>query len=323
MLLYFDDNAGDAVSYSTAWTTYVRDTGAVNATSWLGGTFHSCSASSQTSLAAGCNATITFTGTKIWVIGDWNPNQGIYYCALLNEGQPWRWFNASTLSSPYPGQTGLNHTRCQLSGLENKQHTLVFGQTQDDVINNGITIDYYVVDNATDSTVSTLTWASDFVAGRPDADYQWSVQTSDSSATTSAVSSFTSASSSATASSKSGSSSSTTAIGVGVGVGVGCAVLLALAAVWWIIRRRRRADDAQTVVTEPHHELKARSGSFDGGFVPYATTTMSGHADHRPSQLGVPEVQHSPTTPYYSASAYGESEGSRLDSPATFRPRGF
>lgn len=153
----------------------------------------------------------------------------------------------------------------------------MFGQTQDDVINNGITIDYYVVDNATDSTVSTLTWASDFVAGRPDADYQWSVQTSDSSATTSAVSSFTSASSSATASSKSGSSSSTTAIGVGVGVGVGCAVLLALAAVWWIIRRRRRADDAQTVVTEPHHELKARSGSFDGGFVPYATTTMSGH----------------------------------------------
>ncbi|GAA5893582.1 hypothetical protein JCM8208_000834 [Rhodotorula glutinis] len=324
MLLYFDDNTESAVSYSTAWTTYVRDTGAINATSWFGQTFHSCSASSETSLAAGCNATITFTGTKVWVVGDWNPRQSRFYCALLDEEQPWRWYNGSTLASPVGGQTaGLNRTRCALSGLENKQHTLVFGQRQEDVVSNGVTLDYYVVENATDSAVTAMTWSSDFSAADPPADWRWSVDPGSSAATTSAVSSFSSASASSTATSSSSSGSNTTAIGAGVGVGVGLAVLLALAALLWFIRRRKRQTDARSVVTEPHHELKARSmRSFDGGTVPYAPTTNGASpADYRPSQLVVPEVQGSPT--HYSPSAYGESEGSRLDSPATFRPRGY
>ncbi|BGP40400.1 hypothetical protein JCM10449v2_004362 [Rhodotorula kratochvilovae] len=331
MLFYFDDNTSGAAAYSTGWRTYIGDGGGVNASSWYGGTFHSCSASSELSTAVGCNATITFSGTKIWVIGDWNPAQGSYYCALLNEQQPWRWYNGSTLSSPYPGQTGLNHTRCQISGLENKQHTLLFGQTYDGVAavdGNGITIDYYVVDNATDSTTSTLTWASDFIAGEPDPGYGWSIQVDNSSATSSAVSSFTS--SSASASSTSGSSSSnSTAIGVGVGVSVGAVALLALLAAWFFLRRRRRMNDAATIVTEPHHELKAHSpqpsggaGGSDGGVVPYRSTA-SGYA---PSQFGLPEVQESPTSngvaPYYTPSAFGGSTGAGLDSPATFRPRG-
>ncbi|KPV74832.1 uncharacterized protein RHOBADRAFT_53767, partial [Rhodotorula graminis WP1] len=283
MLLYFDDNTDSAVSYSTAWTTYVRDTGAINATSWFGGTFHSCSASSETSLAAGCNATITFTGTKLWVVGDWNPRQGRFYCALLDEEQPWRWYSGSTLGSPVGAQSaGLNHTRCALSGLENKQHTVLFGQTQEDVVGNGVTLDYYVVENATDNAVSALTWSSDFSTAEPAADWGWSlVEPGTAAATASAVSSFTSSPASSTSTSSSSSGSNTTAIGAGVGVGVGLAVLFALAALLWIIRQRKRQSEARSVVTEPHHELKARSmRSFDGGTVPYAPTGAS-PADYR------------------------------------------
>ncbi|GAA6047430.1 hypothetical protein JCM3770_001301 [Rhodotorula araucariae] len=351
MLFFFDDNTDGAITYSTAakvdephrtaqWTTYVGDKGAVNATRWYGGSFHSCSASSELSTAAGCNATITFSGTRIWVIGDWNPVQGSYYCALLDEHQPWRWYNGSTLSSPYgPGQPGLNHTRCELSGLEpDKQHTLVFGQTYDGVAHAtvpgaGITIDYYAVENASDSTAPALTWASDFIAAEPDAGYEWSIRSANSSVGSSAVSSITSAPNSAAASSSATegpSSSRSAAVGIGVGVSVGCVALLALLAAWWFLRRHRRADDAATVITEPHHELKSlsplpfgggasASASDAGGFVPYRSSA-SGYG---PSQYGLPHMQELPNShECYTPSMPGGSNEGRLDSPATFRPRG-
>ena len=179
----------DEPSFDTQWTTYVRDEGAINATSWWGGTFHSCSASSETSLAAGCaSLPLPFpvrahadkgshstqatrpSPSPAPRSGSWetgassplslasrsslsrsapahldhldrrNPRQSRFYCALLDEDQPWRWYSGSTLASPVGGKEGLNSTRCALSGLEDKQHTLVFGQRQEDVLGNGVTV---------------------------------------------------------------------------------------------------------------------------------------------------------------------------------------
>ena len=186
--------AADEPSLDTQWTTYVRDEGAINATSWWGGTFHSCSASSETSLAAGCASLplpspvraheLTKARTRhrqrdhhlhrhqglargrlvrprrspsplslasrsslsrsapahLDHLDRRNPRQSRFYCALLDEDQPWRWYSGSTLASPVGGKEGLNSTRCALSGLEDKQHTLVFGQRQEDVLGNGVTV---------------------------------------------------------------------------------------------------------------------------------------------------------------------------------------
>ncbi|GAA5996818.1 uncharacterized protein JCM10292_003220 [Rhodotorula paludigena] len=338
MLFYFDDNTDGAVAYSTGWVTYVNGTGAVNATGWYGNTFHSCSANNDKQTAAGCNATITFSGSKIWVMGDYNPNHGIFYCALLDAHQPWQWYNGSTLSTPAGGRAGLNRTRCALDGLGTGQHTLLFGQTfqgVEDVRGNGITIDYYVVDNAT-ASADQMTWTSDFIAGQPDDGYGWTTQNASSVTTSSAVSSFTSSSASDTPTSSSDSGLSTgAAAGIGAGVGVGGALLLGALVAWCYLRQRRKRveDDGFTVTTEQHHGYQAPSSASPdrtSGVVPYMSATTSQApatpTDMRGSEFGVPEVQESPRSgvvPYMSRAGYSPSSASALDSPASFRHRGM
>ncbi|GAA5870930.1 hypothetical protein JCM1840_002733 [Sporobolomyces johnsonii] len=335
-LFYFDDTDTDVIAYSATWITYVGATGAVNATAWFDGTFHSCRAD-QISGSTGCNATISFTGSGITVVGDHNPNQRVFYCSL--DGGEYHWKNGSLLAagnSDIP--TSLNHTRCKVEGLENKQHTLLFGQTTADVNANGITLDYVVVDNST-SSATNATWSSDFQPALADAGWAWSTQTASASSASITSSAATSTSAAATSSASSSASSSSgsssgTSVGVGVGVGLGVSAGLALLGGWYFWKRRRRVPSSVgTMQTEPMGQRSVAgdspySPSSPQGVVPYLphNTTYGG----APSEYGrqsayfatVPEVQehHQPSvTPYYSPSSLQSSQV--LDNPSTFRPR--
>ncbi|GAA5910533.1 hypothetical protein JCM6882_008548 [Rhodosporidiobolus microsporus] len=305
---YYDDLSAE-VAYSTSWVVYENSTNP-DTSQWYDNSFHSCGADISTRRGVGCNATFTFQGPgSAYVIGDHNAAQRLFYC-ILDDGEsslPWKVYNASERSSVTSNNVwGLNYTRCAVSGLESKQYKLTFGQWQEDVNSNGVTMDYIVVDNATEPS-TTVTWSSDFVSAAPQEQYSWTT------ATQSALPGSTTTSSSPPTSSATGDSSgggsNSTAIGVGVGVGVGGAIGLALVGAWLLWRRRNRSRSEGSVATEPHHEIKGQSAASPAEY-------------GRQSQFGgtVPEVQEYGTasngvTPY-------SRPGGGLDNPATFRERG-
>ncbi|GAA5985514.1 hypothetical protein JCM11641_007091 [Rhodosporidiobolus odoratus] len=313
MTRYYFDDLSPSIAYSTSWTTYVNKTGG--------------------------NATFTFQGPgSVYVIGDYNPNQRGFYC-VLNEETPWKWYNGSSLAGPATGSAGLNRTRCAISGLEaGTQYTLTFGQPREQVQNNGVTLDYIVIDNSTEPS-STITWTSEFATADVPSDLAWSTATqaaSESSTTTAAPSSTSGAASS---SASSGGSSNGTAVGVGVGVGVGLAVVLGLIGAWLYFRRKNRSSDTGTVMTEPyggqprspHAAPMSPAGRSEySGVVPYVQAGSVYAPTEYQSRNGgsVPEVQQDDyttangVTPYYSARTPTNSDGAGLDSPATFSVRG-
>ncbi|GAA6001574.1 hypothetical protein JCM10207_006732 [Rhodosporidiobolus poonsookiae] len=334
-----DDDTADSsvIAYSTGWVTYRNNTGSVDATAWYDSTFHSCNADSSTQTAAGCNATYTFTGPgSLAVIGDFNPNQRGYYCILQDEDTtyPWQWWTGSSLTAL--GDASVNHTRCEVSGLQAKKYTLTFGQPKSQVNTNGITLDYFAYDNTT-AAADNLTWSSEFIAMQVPDDFAWSTQTRGPvSSTTSASASFTSATSSATATSSSSGGTNTTAIGVGVGVGVGCALGIALALLWFFCRRRRSS--TTSFKTESHHAQNMNS-EYGGGRSPapvaesesdgtapmmshYAPASTAYRQSHYGGTAEVQEYASSPVVPYSSpGTVRSTGTGAGLDSPGTFRER--
>ncbi|GAA5828702.1 hypothetical protein JCM11251_005844 [Rhodosporidiobolus azoricus] len=288
---YYDDRSSE-VAYSTSWVVYSNSTNRAN------------------------------------------PNQRLFYC-ILDDGQsskPWKVFNGSTLGTVTGGTSwSVNKTRCSVSGLENRQYSLTLGQWQEDVNANGVTLDYIVVDNATEPS-TTITWSSDFVAAEPLPQYAWTTATQSALPGTTTTSSAAPTSSPTEDQSSSGGSSET-AIGVGVGVGVGGAVGLALIAGWIFWRRRNRSRAEGSIVTEPHHEIKAQGGDFappsgsgrseQGGVLPFARSPTEEVYATSPSKYGGPSHIGSTVAEVQEhGSANGSYMSRGLDSPATFRQRG-
>ncbi|GAA6064393.1 hypothetical protein JCM10212_004232 [Sporobolomyces blumeae] len=335
--------------------------GAVNATAWVGSSFHSCNAD-RIAGEQPCWANITFSGSSIALFGDHNPNQRRYLCVLVGESE-YRWFNGSELASGVSETTdSLNHTRCRVDGLDtSRPHTLAFGQLAQDVSRNGITLDYYVVDNTT-SNATTPSWTSDFAAALPPTGFGWTTETIISeapSSTSQAADASTSAAAAATSDPAFDGSSSrpgdgnAKALGIGLGVGLGAGLALVGLGAWFLwkrAKRRREPDENGSIKTEPMRDGRTvgpASVADDVRGDEHGSLPFHGHAAsaYAPSQLvhayGPPtsEFGAAPSMRSFSGMTVPEvqdvdpSTGSRntgsgyggvqsLDSPATFRERG-
>lgn len=216
----------------------------MNATAWFGSDFHSCAADNPFYTAPACNATFSFTGREVTLVGDFNPSQQRFY-VILDDALPWRWYNASALAPNIPVRTpALNYNRVQIRGLPYGAHKITFGQDRSDVMANGITLDS--VNYNTNTSEESPVWTSDFIPAKPNPAYMYSTQTvanptpsATSSSITSATSSTTSSAAPSATSQPSHSSSNTVALGAGLGAGLGVAAILALTALLFFVRRRR------------------------------------------------------------------------------------
>ncbi|GAA5910530.1 hypothetical protein JCM6882_008547 [Rhodosporidiobolus microsporus] len=196
---YIDDVNG-SVSYSGDWVHYNGTEGAINATTWFDETFSSVrSGDSDIS-----TATLSFRGSGVAVFGDYNPNQGRYFCYV--DDQEYHWFNGGSAAGV--AHWSLNVTRCAVSGLEDAAHTITFGQTREDCDANGSTFDLAVVVDG--NPPGTVEWASNFDKANPPAGMADStkVSTTQAASTSSSTTGPPASSSSATASSTSSTSSS-------------------------------------------------------------------------------------------------------------------
>ncbi|GAA5985280.1 hypothetical protein JCM11641_005382 [Rhodosporidiobolus odoratus] len=307
MVRYYFDDLSSSIQYSTSWTSYVNNTGGPGA---------------------------------VYVVGDFNPSQRGFYCLLRDEG-PWHWYSGSALGGNPNGTAQWARTRCAVTGLEaGKQYTLVFGQPQETVNSNGVTLDYIVVDNAT-TTTDYISWSSEFITIDPPADYAWSVANSTDSGSTSLASAAPSSTSGAPSSSAVRDSSSGgghgTAVGVGVGVGVGVAAILALIAGWLFYRRRKRSNVSGSAGAAPTSygagprsqqgtPMSAVGGGseYAGGLGYGAAGSVYAPTEYQSRNGGVPEIQQDKdgVVPYYSASTPTGVSAGDLDNPATFSMRG-
>ncbi|GJN90754.1 hypothetical protein Rhopal_003768-T1 [Rhodotorula paludigena] len=289
------DDQDASVHYAGSWTHYRGAGGEFDASAWDGGTFSSCTNSTDGgSLAwAGCAVRVTFDGTSAALHGDSNGEHGIYSCRVEDaDGQPegvWRWYDGSSL---WWWDYQHNVTLCRVSNLPNATHTLVLDMRPNQV-KRGIAIDYF--DSNADNAGNSTDWSSDFTMAVPPNSLR------DTTATPTLPRPTTSPASSPTGSSSSSSGGGVNKLAIGLGVGLGGFFgLLAIAAlVFFFLQKRRRGRQSRRA-SEQH--ITSYDG-YDGesNWHPDAATVASRQRDS-PSgaakELAADGYNSSPTSGY-------------------------
>ncbi|KAM0791236.1 hypothetical protein ACM66B_005716 [Microbotryomycetes sp. NB124-2] len=338
-LTYIDDAAVNEIEWSAAWTPYTDLNQTSGGVGRFKNTLHWCRAG-ITEGARQCTATVSFNGTNIAAFGDFNSQQGKYWCFVLDgqgrvgeadfaQGYPWRWFDGGEIVPEKDVGSRMNKTRCAVRGLSFGRHRLVIGQDRVSSGEYGLTLDYFQINRSIPAGGAQI-WESDFPSTAPQVGWEYTLQIPGNGNSTSTVTSSPVPTSSPTESSAASGSGNTQAIGLGVGLGVGLAALFAAVFALWFLRRRaaRRqtslagSDDKSRFAPSDFDGLTMRSVPMSYGYdrsYSAAPTSAPMSAPELHQEEGYDFVERIQTS---FGSPAPELNSLRLDSPETFSARG-
>ncbi|BGP48508.1 hypothetical protein JCM10450v2_004384 [Rhodotorula kratochvilovae] len=148
------DDADPAWSY-TGFTSYQNQSAPTPGQPFLSNTYSGCDIANSSG-ASNCTARFSFYGSAIDIYSEYDPTQKSFYC-LIDGAEP-HYYNAAQAVGATAG--AVNVSRCAVTGLELGNHVLTIGQTATEAGQNGVTVDFAVVD---DATVSSETLSHRFV----------------------------------------------------------------------------------------------------------------------------------------------------------------